>query len=302
MPVVPRARDLPGPGSVLAIGNFDGVHAGHRALLARLRELAVETGGPSGVVTFYPPAKALFTGTKVLSTAAEKRLLLAEFAPDAVAMIPFDLDYARTNKDAFLEELRRLSPKAIVVGEDFRFGRDRAGGLDDLQHAAERLEVFALRAVDGRPVKSSRVRERLDAGDVEGARELLGAPYPARGPVVHGDQRGRTLGYPTANVHVEARKMLPQGVFAVRVDTPAGRVDGMANVGARPSYPEGAPSLEVHLFDVEVDLYDREITVWFHRRLRDPARFDGPGALRAQLDADARAAREALAGEAPEGG
>lgn len=295
MRVVERPRELPGPRTVLAIGNFDGVHLGHRALLRRMRELADAEGRPTGIITFFPPAKTLFTGAPYLSSREEKLDLLAGFAPDGVAVVPFTHAYARTDKAGFLDELSRLAPAAIVVGEDFRFGRDRAGGLDDLQHVPERLEVFGLRDHRGDPVKSSRVRELLAAGDVGLAGELLGAAYPARGTVVRGDRRGRTLGFPTANLRVPPEKALPVGVFAVRVDAPQGRFGGMANVGARPSFPDGAPSLEVHLFDFDQELYDRAITVRFVAKLRDQRRFAGVEELRDQLDTDREAARAALA-------
>lgn len=288
-----RALDLRGP--VLAIGNFDGVHRGHRALLARMREWAEAEGRPSGVITFFPPARVLFGGASYLNSREEKLEALADVAPDAVAMVPFTRAYARTPKEAFLADLAALAPRAIVVGEDFRFGRERAGGLDDLQHVPERLEVFGLRADDVGPISSSRIREHLAAGEVEAAAALLGAPYPARGAVATGDRRGRTLGFPTANLAVPERKALPIGVFAVRVDTPRGRFDGMANVGPRPSFPDEAPRLEAHLFDFDGDLYGATLTVRFVARLRGQVRFENVEALRAQLERDRRDARRALA-------
>ena len=183
----------------------------------------------------------------------------------------------------------------IVVGEDFRFGRARAGGLDLLRGAADHLEVVPLELVGDEVVKSSAVRAALAAGDVARAAHLLGAPYRVHGPVVEGDRRGRTIGFPTLNVATDARKALPIGVFAVRVDTPHGRFGGMANVGPRPTFPDGAPALEAHLFDVDLDLYGRDVTVHLLARLRAPQRFGGVEALRAQLERDAAAARAALA-------
>jgi riboflavin kinase/FMN adenylyltransferase len=144
-------------------------------------------------------------------------------------------------------------------------------------------------------VKSSAIRAALASGDVARAAHLLGAPYRVQGPVVEGDRRGRTIGFPTLNVATDARKALPIGVFAVRVDTPLGRFDGMANVGPRPTFPDGAPALEAHLFDVDLDLYGHEVAVHLLARLRAPQRFDGVEALRAQLERDAETARAALA-------
>ena len=295
MRIVTDVPELDVRGGVLAIGNFDGVHRGHRALLDRMRRWADEEGRPSAVVTFFPPAKVLFRGASYLSSRQEKIELLRPFGPDAIAVVPFTHDYARTDKEAFLAELAELRPRAVVVGEDFRFGRHRAGGLDDLQHVPERLEVFGLRLDGDAPISSSRIREHLAAGEIEAANRLLGEPYLAIGTVTAGDRRGRTIGVPTANLELPPEKALPLGVFAVRADTPHGTFGGMANVGPRPSFPEGAPRLEAHLFDFAGDLYDAALQVRFLTRLRGQRRFDGLDDLKAQLDADRAAARRALA-------
>lgn len=283
-------------GGVLCIGNFDGVHLGHRMLLARMRELAGATNRPAIVITFFPPAKVVFGHATFLSSAEEKLELLQPFGPDAVVMIPFSREYALTDKAAFADQLRRLAPHAIIVGEDFRFGHGRAGGLNDLSPIADRLEAFGLKTLGGEVVKSSHIREHLTAGRIERANALLGAPYPARGRVVRGDARGATIGFPTANVRTDERKALPVGVYAVTADTPGGRFGGMANVGPRPSFPDEAPSLEVHLFDFADDLYDTDITTRFHAYLRGQRRFSGLDELRSQLETDRRRARAALGG------
>jgi len=281
---------------VIAIGNFDGVHLGHRMLLERMRELADATGRDAVVLTFFPPAKVLFSDTTFLSSASEKLELLSPYAPDAVVMIPFSRAYARTDKATFAEQLRRLEPYAIIVGEDFRFGHQRAGGLNDLSALTDRLEAFGLLSFEGEVVKSSRVRELLADGSVGRANALLGAPYRVSGEVVRGDARGATIGFPTANVRTDERKALPLGVYAVTVDTPSGSHHGMANVGPRPSFPDGAPSLEVHLFDFEGDLYGEHITTYFHAYLRGQRRFAGLDELTAQLVRDGQEARAALRG------
>jgi len=293
--IVTDVPELDVRGGVLAIGNFDGVHRGHRALLDRMRRWADEEGRPSAVVTFFPPAKVLFRGASYLSSRQEKIELLRPFGPDAIAVVPFTHDYARTDKEAFLAELAELRPRAVVVGEDFRFGRHRAGGLDDLQHVPERLEVFGLRLDGDAPISSSRIREHLAAGEIEAANRLLGEPYLAIGTVTAGDRRGRTIGVPTANLELPPEKALPLGVFAVKADTPHGTFGGMANVGPRPSFPDGAPRLEAHLFDFAGDLYGAALQVRFLTRLRGQRRFDGLDDLKAQLDADRAAARRALA-------
>lgn len=280
---------------VVSIGNFDGVHLGHRMLLGRMRELAQREGRPSLVVTFFPPAKVVFGHATFLSSAEEKLELLAAFAPDTVAMIPFSPAYARTDKARFVDELRRMAPTTIIVGEDFRFGHQRAGGLNDLSPIAGKLEAFGLRTFDGEVVKSSHVREHLKEGNVVRANVLLGAPYRARGRVREGQRRGRSIGFPTANVETADKKALPVGVFAVTVDVDGTHLDGMANVGPRPSFPEEPPSLEVHLFDFDGDLYDRTITTYFHAHLRKQMRFASLDELRRQLERDEADARAALA-------
>lgn len=280
-------------GAVISIGNFDGVHVGHRALLSRMTALARESGAPAAVVTFFPPAKVFFTGTDYLSTAEEKLLLLAEFAPDKVVVVPFDEDFRQTTKEEFLAALAALRPKAFVVGGDFRFGKGRAGSVSDLAELAP-VEPFELVSLGGEPVGSSRVRELLAAGDVESANRLLGARYMAHGTVVKGAERGHTIGFPTANLRLSPRKALPPGVFAVTVDALGATFGGMANVGPRPTFPDDPPSLEVNLFDFAADLYGQAITVRFTAKLRDQVRFGSLDELKAQLAADEAAARRVL--------
>ncbi len=281
-------------GVVLSIGNFDGVHLGHRMLLDRMRELADASGRPAMVLTFFPPAKVVFGHATFLNSAEEKLDLLQPYRPDVVAMVPFSREYARTDKRSFTDQLRALTPHAIIVGEDFRFGHDREGGLNDLSPIADRLEAFGLKTLEGEVVKSSHVRDHLAQGHIARANALLGAPYPVRGSVAHGDARGASIGFPTANIHTDERKALPLGVYAVRVETPQGTFDGMANVGPRPSFPDEVPSLEAHLFDFDDDLYGTVITTRFHTFLRAQRRFEGLADLQAQLARDAHAARRAL--------
>lgn len=284
-------------GAVISIGNFDGVHLGHRALLARMGEVARERGRPSVVVSFFPPAKVFFSEASYLSSSEEKLMLLREFGPDLTVLIPFNQQFSRTTAAEFLRDVARLAPNAFVVGPDFRFGQGRAGSTDDLASLAP-LEEFPLVREDGVPVGSTRIRQLLEAGDVSAANRLLGAPYPALGEVVRGAQRGATLGFPTANLQLEAAKALPPGVFAVtaqledRSDLVLG---GMANVGARPSFEDQPPSLEVHLFDFSGDIYGRRLLVRFVGRLRDQVKFGSLDELKAQLGSDERAARQLLA-------
>lgn len=281
-------------GTVLSIGNFDGVHVGHRALLSRMRELADELGRPATAFSFFPTSRMVFQNSGFLSSAREKTLLLGECGADTVILQPFSREYAATDKKVFLKELAALRPAAILVGADFRFGRDRAGSLNDLSLVTDRLETFRLLEHGGEKVSSSRIRELLAAGDLEKAARLLGGPYLAAGRVVEGDRRGRTIGFPTANLEVGAGKVLPEGVFAVTVTAGDRVFSGMANAGPRPSFPDGAPALEVNLFDFSGDLYGSELLVRFVAPLRGQKRFDGLEALKAQLARDRNAAVAAL--------
>ncbi len=294
MKVVTHPGELDIQGCVICLGNFDGVHLGHQLLLRRMQHVASRHGLQSVVFTFFPPAKVVFRGKPYLSSAEEKLVLLEHFTPDAVVMAPFSQAYAQTPKEVFLADLERLSPKRLIIGDDFRFGHDRQGGLDDLQHVTERLEVFSLERLEERVIKSSHIRDLLHEGNVDEARKFLGYSYFAIGTVVQGDRRGHTIGFPTANIDLPPEKALPLGVFAVNVLTPQGTFGGMANVGPRPSFPNAPPSLEVHLFDFEGDLYGQKLRVSFEGFLRAQKKFAGLDELKAQLAQDAESARTLL--------
>ena len=286
---------------VVVLGTFDGVHCGHRALIAHTVEVAQRLRRPWVPVAFFPPPKTLLAGHAFLSSEREKHELLVEAGRDAgaapaeVVVVAFDADVAATPAEAFAAALAALRPSAVVVGEDFRFGRGRRGGIDMLRATADQLEVLPLVAIGDEVVKSSLVRDALDAGDVERAAELLCAPYRVVGEVVRGDQRGRTIGVPTANLDLDPRKALPEGVFAVTVDLPDGtRRGAMANLGPRPSFAGPSARVEAHLFDVDGDLYGATLRVHLVARLRAQRRFADLAELRAQLSEDARAARVRL--------
>lgn len=271
--------------TVVCIGAFDGVHLGHRTLLRRMQIIA-EEGFESVVITFDPPPKAVFQGRPYLTSLPEKVELLRAFQPDAVVAIPFSPAYAQTPKETFLEGLAALKPHTIIVGEDFRFGYERSGTLNDLSFVTEKLEVFGMKRLDNEAIKSSRILALLKQGDVEGANRFLGYAYLARGEVAPGEARGRSIGFPTANLQLPPEKALPLGVFAAEVRTDSGTFGGMANSGPRPSYPDAPPSLEVHLFGFEGNLYGQNITVAFKRFLRHQRKFADLDDLKAQLERD----------------
>jgi riboflavin kinase / FMN adenylyltransferase len=294
MKIVTSPDQLSLKDTIICIGNFDGVHVGHQMLLEHMQALAQTHHKPSVVITFFPPSKVFFQGGDYLSSEAEKLNLLSVYKPSAVVMIPFNETYTHTPKEDFLAQLTQLEPHTIIVGEDFRFGYKRQGTLNDLSHLPERLEVFGMKRIGGEEVKSTRIRQLLSEGNVEGVKPLLGRSYSAQGVVVEGDKRGRSIGFPTANIQTPKGKALPLGVFAVNVDTEQGKFKGMANVGPRPSFPSEPPSLEVYLFDFEGDLYGQTLTVHFEGFIRTQKKFSGLEELKAQLEQDKNVARTML--------
>lgn len=280
--------------TIICIGNFDGVHVGHQMLLEHMQTLAQTHHKPSIVITFFPPSKVFFQGGDFLSSEAEKLDLLRIYEPDAVVVIPFNEFYTHTPKEDFLAQLAGLEPHTIIVGEDFRFGFKRQGTLNDLSHLPERLEVFGMKRIHGEEVKSTLIRQLLSEGNVEAVKPFLGRSYSAQGVVVEGDKRGRTIGFPTANIKTPKGKALPLGVFAVNVDTEQGKFKGIANVGPRPSFPNDPPSLEVYLFDFEGDLYGQTLTVYFEAFIRAQKKFSGLEELKMQLEQDKIAAKKSI--------
>ena len=280
--------------TAVAVGSFDGVHLGHQALLARLKERARHYRVPSVVYTFDPPTRVLTQGVEFLSTLPEKLDLLTRYGIDEVIALPFTTEFASRPKEAFLDDLRTLRPRALVIGEDFHFGKGRAGGLDDLKSVCADVVALPMHSLGGQDIKSTRIRAMLAGGDVEGAARFLGRHYDAQGVVVQGDQLGRTIGYPTANIRVPDGKALPLGVFAAKTITEQGTFGGMANVGYRPTVNGKELRFEVNLFDFQGDLYGQEVQVKFWAFLRGEQRFNGLDELKAQLAQDAENARQRL--------
>lgn len=293
-------------GSVITVGTFDGVHAGHRDIVRRLHERADAHGVPAVLVTFRPhPLEVVNpSAAPMLLTPDEEQLdALADNGSLLVVVLPFTTALARYSAEDFVLRLLRdrYRMREIVIGYDHGLGRGRQGDaavLTELGRAnGFRVDVVppSLDAV-GAPVSSSSIRTSIAHGDLERARASLGRPYAVRGRVVTGGQRGRDLGYPTLNLQLPAaRKLLPpDGVYAVRAQTSRGSFGGMMNLGGRPTFGDVSRSLEVHLFDVGGDWYGESVSVAFVKRLRDVKRFDGIDALVAQLGKDAADARLAL--------
>ncbi|MFC3833201.1 MULTISPECIES: bifunctional riboflavin kinase/FAD synthetase [Deinococcus] len=281
--------------TVVAVGSFDGVHLGHQALIAQLKAKSRQHRVPSVVYTFDPPTRVLMQGVEFLSTLPEKLDLLTRYGVDETIAVPFTSEFAARPKDAFLDDLRSLRPRTVVVGEDFHFGKGRAGGVDDLRTVAPEVVALPMHQLGGEDIKSTRIREYLKTGDVQGAQRLLGRHYDAQGVVVQGDRLGRTIGFPTANIRVPDGKALPLGVFAVVVLADDGtRWHGVANVGFRPTVDGKARRFEVNVFDFDGDLYGQELQVKFFAHLRGEQKFSGLDELKAQIARDAQAARDVL--------
>jgi riboflavin kinase/FMN adenylyltransferase len=286
----------------LTIGNFDGVHRGHQAMLARLIEAAEDLDLPPAVLTFDPHPREFFAPDRAparLSTLRAKLDAFRSYGVRHVHVARFDARLAALEPETFVDAVlaRGLHARWVLVGDDFRFGRARRGDLALLRAHASTFSVEGMSTVcvDGERVSSTAVREALAAGELERAGALLGRPYTLSGRVAHGDKRGRDLGFPTANVPLR-RKPALTGIFAVRVHglAPA-PLTGVASLGVRPTVKEGAPPLlEVFLFDFDQSIYGRRITVEFVHKLRDEARYPDLDSMTRQIRADVAQARELL--------
>ena len=301
LPAFPRLGD----GAVITVGTFDGVHLGHRDLLARVADRAARRALPALLVTFDPHPLEIVNPSAaplLLTTISEKLELVAESGLDYAVVVPFTPALASLDPAAFVERvlLDRYSVRELLIGHDHGFGRGRAGDIHMLRELGRRhdfaVDVVDAVALDGVPVSSSAIRRAVSYGDLDAASKMLGRRYAFSGRVVHGNERGRLLGFPTLNIALtSARKLLPPaGVYAVLLQSERGSFGGMMNLGPRPTFGDSKLSLEVHLFDTSGDWYDTAVRVEFVERLRDVVRFDSPDALVAQLRADERAARAAL--------
>lgn len=286
--------------TAVTVGTFDGIHLGHRTLIETLVNKAREIGGRSVLITFNPhPREVLHGGHNtvgLLTTIEERADILGELGVDAMVVIPFDRDFSLLSSKTFIREIihERIGVRRFIIGYDHHFGRNREGTIKTVENLAPELgyDVHLVEAheVKHRTVSSTRIRKALvENGDAKLAKSFLGRPYPLRGLVVHGDKRGRGIGYPTANIRVEnERKVIPKnGVYAVQVAIEDRLYGGMMNIGVRPTVTETAElRLEVHIFDFDEDIYGRELRVYFHGRIRDEQKFTGLEHLKSQLAQD----------------
>ena len=297
---------IPDPfrGSVVALGNFDGFHLGHQAVVARARAIARAEGRPLVVATFDPHPVRYFRPDAApfrLTTLDQRERLFAAAGADAMLVFDFNAALAAVTARDFITEWlgRRVGAAHVVTGADFTFGKGRSGdaGLlsDPVAMAGIRSEAVGPVADADGPISSSRIRAALQAGDPGEAARLLTRPFAIEGVVQHGDKVGRTIGYPTANLDMGSYLRPAYGIYAVRGHLPDGRtVDGVANLGIRPQFEPPKELLEPHFFDFDEDLYGRTIAIDLIAHLRPEAKFDGLDALIAQMDRDSAKARAIL--------
>ena len=300
---------------MLTVGNFDGLHLGHRALIARVIERGRQLGRPTILYTFDPhPRRVLLPDTPLplLMTWDQLAAALEREGIDYLVRERFTSAFAALSPEEFLRDViaERLAPREVFVGRDFHFGKGRSGSGEMLVARGPalgiRVELLAQVRAGGADVSSTRIREALARGDVAEARLCLGRPYTVWGRVVLGDRRGRTLGFPTANLAPDNEIIPANGVYATRVRLfdaaaparPGGEsLPAVTNVGTRPTFAPGRIGVETHLLDFEGDLYGRRMALAFHARIRDERRFSGPQELARQIAADAEQARRALSAD-----
>lgn len=290
-------------GCVATIGNFDGVHLGHQAVLSQLAMKGDVLGLPAIVITFEPQPNEFFAPEKAparLSRFREKVEALRSYSIEQLCVLRFDKKLAQMSAETFIDELlvRGLNVRYLVVGDDFRFGQNRLGDFALLQQAGQQhgFQVVNMHtfAIEQDRVSSTRIREALAAGDLMLTQTLLGHPYKMSGRVAHGHKRGRTLGFPTANIHLHRCKVPLTGVYAVQLFGIDGEpYQGVANVGIRPTIGgQDRALLEVHLFDFEGDIYGQYVQVYFLHKLRDEQRFENLEALKNQITKDCQQAKQ----------
>ena len=295
-------------GAVVALGNFDGLHRGHQAVLEKAKDLAGERGLPAAFLTFEPHPRRFFRPHKphfCLTPPDVKASLAQRLGMEGMITLPFDAALAQTDARAFIEDLLigGLGVGGLVIGHDFHFGKGRAGSPAMIEAIGQRLglpvKVVPALTTAGQPVSSSLIRDALRQGQVDIAAQMLGYQWFVRGVICHGDKRGRLLGYPTANMILSPDCGLHWGIYAVRMAVDGVVRDGVASFGSRPTFDDGAPRLETFLFDFDGDLYDKSVDVELVGFLRGEAKFETIEALIAQMDSDSADARALLAQAPP---
>ena len=285
--------------TTLTVGTFDGVHAGHRVLIKTVVKEAEKSGGRSVIVTFDPHPREIInpgeSGIKLLSSLKERCELLADLGIDEMVVIPFDRDFSLLTSEEFVKTIiwQKIGVSNFIIGYDHHFGRDREGTIDTVKRLGVELgfrsQVVSKQEVGDKTVSSTAIRKAIqESGDMTQAAKFLERYYLLNGRVVHGDKRGKSLGFPTANIQPENRsKVIPRkGVYAVWIRVDESYYRGMMNIGERPTFEEANFSIEVHILDFDEDIYGREIQVQFVERIRDEMVFNGKNELIEQLIKD----------------
>jgi len=285
-------------GAVVTIGTFDGVHEGHRRIISKITELAKESGGESVILTFFPHPRMILhpedQSIKLITTMPEKAELLEALGVDHLIITPFSRDFSNQTPEQYIEQVlvKQIGTKKIVIGYDHRFGKDRSGGLEDLQRLAPvyGFEVMEIpeQDINEVAVSSTRIRKALLESDIATANTFLGYPFFITGKVIRGDQIGRKIGYPTANIQpIESYKLIPgDGIFAVGLYIEGAYYQGMAYIGQRPTVNGITRNIEVNIFDFDKEIYNQNIRMEFLHYIRGDIKFDSLEALTAQLAQD----------------
>ena len=290
--------------AVVTIGTFDGVHLGHQKILRRLRVLADQSQGETVLITFWPHPRMVLRpdnhNIKLLSTFEEKNRLLEEFGVDHLVSIPFTKAFSETSSEEFIHHIliEKIQTKILVIGYDHKFGKGREGGFEHLHANQEKygfeLEEIPREDIDSIGISSTKIRQALEKGDIVSANNFLGRPYALTGKVIQGRQIGRSIGFPTANIEIaDPNKLIPDdGAYIVQASVKGRLVNGMLNIGHRPTLSGLNKTIEVHLFDFESTIYGLEVGIFFLDFLRPEIKFSGLPALKVQLDRDRIKARE----------
>jgi riboflavin kinase/FMN adenylyltransferase len=298
--------------AVVTIGTFDGVHIGHRKIISRLKELAGTAGGETVILTFFPHPRMILhpedENIKLITTINEKAELLEQLGIDHLIITPFSRDFSNQSAEEYIRDVlvKKIGTKTIVIGYDHRFGKDRKGGLEDLlrlapQYGFEVLEI-PEQDINDVAISSTRIRTALLDGQIDIANECLGYPFFITGKVIRGDQLGRQLGYPTANLMLEERyKLIPSdGIYAVKVKIEGGEHKGMAYIGHRPTVNGMTRNIEVNIFDFNADIYNKQLRMEFLHFVREDIRFSSLDELVVQLGKDKESVQALLVLDDPQ--
>jgi riboflavin kinase/FMN adenylyltransferase len=297
---------LPVSNPVVTSGTFDGVHLGHQKIIQRIREIARSIEGETVLITFWPHPRLVLYPTehhlRLLSTFEEKANLLRQFGIDHLITIPFTQEFSQMTSEEFIRKVlvEKIHTRKLVIGYDHRFGKNREGSFEYLQENGQQfgfeLEEISRQDVDEIGVSSTKIRKALESGDIKTATNYLGRPYELNGLVVKGQQIGRSIGFPTANIHIpNDYKLIPHdGVYAVEVKVEGTLYKAMLNIGNRPTVDGTRKTVEAHLFDFQGDLYNKLVTVYFREFIREEKKFESLEALKNQLVQDQKLAKTLL--------